>query len=894
MKEIYIIDASGYIYRSYFAIRNITNAKGESTNALFGFIRSLSKLIVDFQPNHMVAVFDGPRSIKAREAIYSEYKAHRPGMPDDLLYQIRWALEYCHLRGIPVLNVPEVEADDTMASVAVWAANQQAKAYICSSDKDMCQLVNERIFILNTFKDNLIMGAKEIEEAFGVPPKKIIDFLAITGDTSDNIPGLPGFGPKTAAALLKEFDSLEDILNNPEKVAGKKKQETIIQEREKAILSRRLVTVMTDVAIPDEENFYLLGPLNKESLKEFYASKNFNSLIKELDKETEVNKFDRQQIESIHQETSSYILIDDEENLNVLMRDLFQQKEIAFTTESTAANPMRAELVGVGLGYGSKAWYIPVNGKLGLEKVLSALKPLFENPQIGFFGHHVKQDKHILFNYGIKIANICFDTILASYLLNSHSRQHSLETLTLEYFGKVKIAISELIGKGKKIITMKEVPIEQVCLYCCEDINFTCGLKEILEKQLQERNLLHLLKNIELPLLTVLFEMERQGIYIDIPFLQLFSQNINSQLQKTAKDVYLMAGEEFNLNSPKQLSDILFKKLGITPPKKIATGHSTSADVLDSLQNRYPIAKMMMEYRTLEKLRSTYVDILPEEVNPKTRRIHCTFNQSVAATGRLSCQNPNLQNIPVRTDWGIQIRQAFRPEKEGWSFLAADYSQIELRLLAHLSEDPTLIEAFQNNEDIHTRTAAAIFNLPLEKVTKELRYQAKAVNFGVIYGQGPFGLSQNLGIDVRDAKLFIEMYFKQYGKVRDYVEASKQTARATGKAVTLTGRERLIPEIHSKNMQIRAAAERLAINTPLQGTAADLIKLAMIQIHEKLYQERKIGYMVLQIHDELIFEIPDFEILTVQPMVREIMQNIFKLKVPLIVDISIGKNWKEC
>lgn len=892
MKDIYIIDASGYIYRSYFAIRNITNAKGESTNALFGFIRSVSKLIADFHPEHIVAVFDGPRSIKAREAIYAEYKAHRPGMPDDLLYQIQWAHDYCVLRGIPMLNVPEVEADDTMGTVAVWAAKHQANAYLCTSDKDMCQLVNDKIFILNTFKENLIMGSKEIEEAFGVPPHKMIDFLAITGDTSDNIPGLPGFGPKTAAALLQQFDSLEYILTHPEEVPGKKKQDTIVQEAEKARMSRRLVTVITDVEIPHDEKFYRFGAFQKEPLKAFYASKNFNSLIKELEKETEGVEG---KIESVQPTKVEYQLIDDEESLEALVKELSQKKEICINTEATAILPFKSEWVGIGLGYKpAQAWYVPVNGKLGLNKVIKALKPLLENPKIGFYGHNIKHDLQVLNLYGIHIAHICFDTILASYLLNSHSRQHSLDFLALEYFGKVKIAISELIGKGKKIISMRDVPIEQVCTYCCEDIDFTCCLKEILENQLKKRNLFNLLKNIELPLLKVLADMERHGIYLDKQFLEKFSIEVNTQLRVIEKEIYAMAGEEFNLNSPKQLSEILFKKLGINPPKKTATGHSTNIDVLESLQNQYPIASKMMEYRTLEKLRSTYVDILPLEVNPKSNRIHCTFNQTVAATGRLSCQDPNLQNIPVRSKWGIQIRQAFRPEKEGWSFLAADYSQIELRLLAHLSEDPTLLEAFKNNEDIHARTAAAIFNVPLEKVTKELRYQAKAVNFGVVYGQGAFGLSQALGIDVKEAKIFIDMYFKQYGKVKEYVEASKELARKTGRAVTLTGRERLIPEITSKNMQIRAAAERLAINTPLQGTAADLIKLAMIHIQERLHKERKIGYMILQIHDELIFEIPDFEILSVEPMVKEVMQGVFKLKVPLIVDISIGKNWKEC
>ncbi|WP_232044368.1 DNA polymerase I [Neochlamydia sp. S13] len=893
MNDIYIIDASGYIYRSYFAIQNITNHQGESTNALFGFIRSVSKLIIDFQPYHLVAVFDGPRSINARTSIYADYKAHRPDMPPDLLYQIQWAREYCALRGIPILNIPEVEADDTMGSIAVWASQQQqAKAYICTSDKDMCQLVNDQVFILNTFKDNLIMGAQEIETVYGVPPHKIIDFLAITGDASDNIPGLSGFGPKTASALLQQFGSLEYILAHPEEIPGKKKQETLIQEAEKALLSKQLVTVNTHVSIPREESFYRLIPCQKEQLKSFYISKNFNSLLKELEKEIpSSNPLGL----SASDEQVAYQCVDDEESLNALVGELMLQKEICFDTETTSIHALKAELIGIGLCYQpSQAWYVPVNGQLGLEKVVQTLKPLFENSSIGFYGHNVKYDLHVLSLYGIQVANITFDTILASYLLNSHRRQHSLDTLSLEYFGKVKISIHSLIGKGKKAITMREVPLEQVMAYCCEDVDFTCRLKKVLKKQLQERKLYSLLNNVELPLLKVLLEMERQGIYLDKEFLKNFSIKVTAQIRVLEKEIYLMAGEEFNLNSPKQMSDILFNKLGIQPPKKTATGNSTSAEVLEFLQHQYPIASKLMEYRMLEKLRSTYVETLPLEVNPKTHRIHCTFNQSVAATGRLSCQDPNLQNIPVRTQWGIQIRQAFRPEKSGWSFLAADYSQIELRLLAHLSEDPTLLEAFQSNQDIHLRTAAAIFNVPLEHVTKEMRYQAKTVNFGVIYGQGPFGLSQTLGIDVKDAKLFIEMYFKQYSKVKEYLESVKESVRKLGKAVTLTGRERLIPEINSKNMQIRAAAERLAVNAPIQGTAADLIKLAMIQINERLHKERKLGYMVIQIHDELIFELPDFEILSIEPMVREIMQNVFKLKVPLIVDISIGKNWKEC
>ncbi len=891
MRKIFAVDASGYLYRSYFAIRNVTNAKGESTNALFGFIRSILKLIKDFKPEHLVAVFDGPYNVKKREALYADYKAHRTAMPPDLLYQIEWAQRFCDLMGIAKLVIPEVEADDTMGSIARWAEKEESITYLCTSDKDFCQLVNDKILILNTHKENLILDAAGVEQAFGVPPAKMIDLLAMTGDASDNVPGLSGFGPKTAAALLNQHGSLDYLLDNPDVVSGKKK-EILIQEKDLALLSRQLVTIDTAIEIPRDFHFFEIKPANIPGLREFYSGMNFNSLIKELEQGLTQNQSPEIKAEN---EEVSYQMVDDETSFQELIHTLSSQKEICFDTETTHLQPIKAELVGIGFAVDpKKAWYVPANGKLGLQRVLEGLRPLFENGQVGFYGHNVKYDYHVLGNYGITVANLCFDTILASYLLNSHLRQHSLDSLSLEYFGKVKISISELIGKGQKQISMAEVPLAQVCSYCCEDVDYTCRLKFILEKQLHERKLLPLFKELELPLAKVLARMERHGIFVDLPYLQEMSHEVMRQLRILEKEIYLLAGEEFNINSPKQISHILFTKMGIKPPKKTATGHSTSAEVLTFLQHDVALAGKLLEYRLLEKLRSTYIDTLPEEVFAKTQRIHCTFNQTVAATGRLSCQDPNLQNIPVRSEIGRTIRQAFRPEKKGWSYLAADYSQIELRLLAHFSEDPTLISAFQNNEDIHAHTASIIFNVPIQEVTKMLREHAKAVNFGVIYGQQAFGLSQQLGIDVKEAAAFIDTYFKRYTRVKEFVEHCKEQARKSGKAVTYIGRERLIPEINSKNGQIRAAAERLAVNTPLQGTAADLIKSAMLAIDKRLLAERKLGFMMLQIHDELIFELPDFEILDMEMLVREEMQKGLKINVPLVVDITIGKNWKEC
>lgn len=886
MEKLFVIDASGYLYRSYFAIRGMTNPKGESTNSLYGFIRSVLKLMKDFQPDHVVAVFDGPKSIASRVEIYKEYKAHRKEMPGDLRYQIEWAQQYCDMMGIPKLCVSGVEADDTIGSVASWASEKGCFVYMCTSDKDMAQLVNNNIHLLNTFKENQVLDAKGVEEAYGVPPHLIIDMLAMTGDASDNVPGIAGFGPKTAASLLQEFGSLDAILQHPEKVGGKKTQ-MIIDQKENALISRKLVTINNHVDFPKDGTFFSLKKPDLPKLKEFFGYMNFHSLLRDLEQATP------EEAKQVAIE-GQYTTVDDEAGFKSLQSELVKHKEIALDIFATESCPLRGEILGFAFATAPhKAYYLPVQ-KLGLKHVLEGLKPIFENSKIGFFGHNIKEDLHHLRDHGIAIAHVTFDVAIASYILNSHKRNHTLETLLLEHFGKVKAPISDLTGKGKKQIALNEIPIEQLTPYICEDVDAIFRLKLLFESELEERKLNKVFKEIELALLPVLMDMERQGIFLDVPKLEETSKYVNKEIHRLEKDIYGLAGEEFNLNSPKQLGEILFTKLEIPAPKKTATGLSTNADVLEYLAPDYPIASKMLEYRTVEKLRSTYIDALPLSINPKDQRIHCTFNQFVAATGRLSCQDPNLQNIPIRSEMGRMVREAFRPQKKGWSYLAADYSQIELRLLAHLSEDPILLSAFQNNEDIHAHTASVIFDIPLDQVTKDQRNQAKAVNFGVIYGQGAFGLAQALGIEVRKASAFITTYFQRYSKIKEYLEGSKEKSRQTGKAVTVTGRERIIPEINSKNGMLRAAAERLAVNTPLQGTAADLIKLAMLKIDQKLRKDKNLGHMILQVHDELIFEIPDFEIVALEPMIRNTMQNVFKLKVPLLVDITIGKNWKEC
>ncbi len=892
MKKIYIVDAVNILFRSFHAIGPMTNPKGESTNALYGFIRSILKLIKDYAPDHFIAVFDGPSSKEKRSAIYSEYKMHREKMPEDLFQQLERALIFCKLAGIPHLAVPGVEADDTIGSIALWAEKKGAQVFICSSDKDLCQLVSKHIFMLHVHKDNMLVDEEKVKELFGVTPKQIVDLLAIMGDASDNVPGLEGFGQKTAAALLNQFGTLDAILAHPEKVAGEKKQETLRRDREIALMSRELVKLYTDVEFPHNEEFFELKAGDEPALKEFYQEMHFMSLLKTLDGE----KAEADAPKKIADDKDlGYVLVNDEKAFTQLVEKLAEVKEICIDLETTDLRPLDAQIVGIGFGIHPKhAWYVPFNGQLSPHTLLEKLKPLLENPQIGFYAHNLKYDMHVLQNVGITIKNICFDTLLASYVINPQNQRHNLDTLALEKFGKVKVPIEDLIGKGKKQISMADVPLEKISHYCCEDVDYTVRLKQLFEKELAQAEVLAVFEKIELPLLPVLVRMERNGIYIDKEKLKRMSHELTHQLGKLEKEICEMAGETFNISSPKQLSHILFEKMGVKPLKKTTTGYSTSAEVLESLKDEVPMVHRILEFRTLEKLRSTYVDALPEQVNPRTQRIHCTFNQSVTATGRLSSQDPNLQNIPIRTELGRRIREAFEPEKPHWSFLAGDYSQIELRLLAHLSQDPVLIKAFTEGEDVHAYTASVVFDTPLKEVTPEMRARAKAVNFGIIYGQQAYGLSEVLDIDYKEAADFIDTYFKRYKQVKEYLEFCKECTRKTGHSITMTGRIRPIPEINSKNPMIRAAAERLAVNTPLQGTAADLIKIAMIDIDAKLQKQPEWGMMILQIHDELLFESPDDQIDALAAYVKRAMEGVFKLSVPLVVDISIGKNWKEC
>jgi DNA polymerase I len=879
MKKIFILDAINFLFRSYYGIAPMTGLNGQSTNALFGFIRSLQKIISDFSPDYIVAVFDGPGNKKSRTAIYEEYKSNRTSMPEDLVPQLKEAVRFCNLAGIPSLMLEGVEADDTIGALINWSSSLGLTSYICTSDKDLAQLVSDKTFLVHAHKENKVIDKDGVFEIFGVRPDQVADYLSLVGDASDNIPGVDGIGPKGASTLLKEYDTLENVLENASSIKGKK-GENLVNGKKSALLSKRLAVLDTTVEIPQKTDFYLKKEPDENSLSLFYQENRFLSFLKEKKQETPESKIE-------------YTLISSEKELDNLLALLQSKNSICIDTETTALSPLEAMLVGVGLGFDEgKAWYVPVNGDLPKNIVLNFLKKLFEAKELSFYGHNIKYDLHVFLNEKLPLPKIDFDTMLASYLLTPHILKHNLDDLSLKHFSFVKTPIEELLGKGKSQITMDKVPIEKVSNYCCEDIDYTIRLKNIFHEKLKEFNLLTLLEEMEIPLISVLLTMERNGLFLDLPEIRKVSHDLSKKLSSLEILIHEMAEEKFNINSPKQLGLILFEKMGLKPPKKTKTGFSTSAETLESLQNESPIIKSVLEFRQLGKLRSTYADALQEQINPFTGRIHCTFNQSVAATGRLSCQSPNLQNIPVRSEEGKKIRSSFRPEKEDWRYLSADYSQIELRLLAHLSEDPILIKAFELGEDIHSYTASLIFNTDLKNVTKEMRYRAKAVNFGILYGQQAFGLAGELSVSYAEASEFIDTYFKRYQKVKEYIEYCKETARKTGFSTTITGRRRPIPEIDSKNPALRSFAERLAVNTPLQGTAADLIKLAMISI--KNNWNLKESLLTLQIHDELLFEAPIQEISTLSAFAKKEMEQVFSLKVPLVVDISIGKNWGDC
>jgi len=890
-KRFFLIDGSALAYRSYFAfIRNpLINSKGVNTSAVFGFAQSLLKILKEYKPDYIAIVFD-TKAPTFRHELYAEYKSTRSKMPEEMAEQLPYLNEVAQAMNLPVLQKEGFEADDLMGTLAKRAAEKGIQTVLVTGDKDFLQLVGENIMVLNPHRAGQEMewiDRSKVEEKFGVPPEKVVDLLALMGDQSDNIPGVPGIGEKTAIQLMQQFSSLEELLSQAEKVDKKKIRENLQFHADQARLSKRLATIDTDAPIELE--------LEKFKWKEEYGPR-----LKELFKELELTSLLEQISKEERKAETDYRVISDTKILEKLIEEIKIKKELAVDTETSSISAVGTELVGVSMAVEEgRAYYLPLGHKEGsnLDKAtaLRLLKPVLEDSEIKKIGQNIKYDWEVLYQEGIEIKGIDFDPMIASYLLNPSIRQHNLDALALKYLDHKMIPIEDLIGSGKKEKSFAEVPVEKATEYSCEDVDYTLRLKKILYPELEKLDLLPLFHEVELPLVRVLAEMELAGVAIDLKVLKEVSNHLEKEIGKYTEEIYSLAGKKFNLNSPVQLAGVLFEDLKLKPIRRTQkkTHQSTDVQVLEELAKVHPLPKALLEYRQLSKLKSTYADALPELINKKTGRIHTSFNQTVAATGRLSSSDPNLQNIPVRTEIGRQIRKAFVAVEKDYVLLSADYSQIELRILAHFSEDPTLTESFLRNEDIHTRTAAEVFGVDPEDVTPEQRRQAKIANFAVIYGVSAYGLSQQTEMTVEEAGMFITIYFKKYPKVAEYIENCIEKARKDGFVTTLLGRRRYVPEINSANRQVREFAERIALNTPIQGTAADLIKVVMIKIAEEMRDKKTKSKMILQVHDELVFEVHKPELEYMKKMVKERMENSLELKVPIKVEVGVGKNWLE-
>ena len=877
-KKLFLIDGNSFCYRAFYAIRQLSNSKGQPTNAVYGFITMLKKIIKDNSPDMLAVAFDmkGPTF---RHKKYEEYKIHRKPMPDDLVGQMSYIKKFVMASNIPLYELQGYEADDVLATIAKKAEEKDIDTFIVTGDKDALQLVNSHIKVYSTHKEGLIYDAAKVKEAYGVAPEHMIDIMALMGDATDNIPGVPGIGEKTAVELITEFGSLDNLLANVDKVKSEARKKMLKENEALAILSKDLALLDADVPIKIDFKALELNEPDEEALVELFKELEFKTLLK--------NHTPKKKLES------EYTLIYDEKSLRHLVEELKTSKEFTFDFETTSEEPVLAKLVGVSFSIEEgKCYYVPFNKYHDPKEALELLKPIFESDKIKKVGQNIKYEYIVLSNYGIKLGGISFDTMIASYLLNPSKFTHNLDDIAFECLGhRMSTPIEDLIGKGKSAITMDRVDVDKVSVYCCEDSDVTLRAKKIMEKELSAKDLEDLFYKVEMPLVEVLAKMEIDGVAIDSEYLNALSTEMEKKLDKLTKKIYDLAGEEFNINSPKQLSKILFEKLKLPIIKKTKTGISTNEEVLLKLAGEHKLPESLLEYREIAKLKSTYVDSLPSLVNPKTGMVHTSFNQTVTATGRLSSSGPNLQNIPVKTEEGRKIRKAFIARGTGNVLIAADYSQIELRILAHLSGDKELVSAFKEGLDIHAYTASLVFGIEEKDVTPEMRNMAKTVNFGIIYGMSPYGLSQSLKIEVNKAKDFIDAYFERYPDVRQYLEGLIVEARENGYVTTILGRRRYIPEINSPDMRLKSFAERTAVNTPIQGSAADVIKVAMISVSDRL--ENMKSKMIMQVHDELVFDVTKDEMKKVCLIVKDGMENVIKLKVPIDVHMEAGKNWLE-
>lgn len=888
-KSLFLIDGHALAYRAYYALIRtpLTNSKGQPTGAVLGFANTLLHLLQEYACSHIAVVFDSAAPT-FREKMYAEYKANRAEMPDDMKSQIPLIFKLVECFNLPVLRQDGVEADDIIATLARKAEQKGFHVYIVSKDKDLMQLVSKTVTLLAPESGGQLspMGPAEVTEKMGVPPEKIRDLLALMGDASDNIPGLPGVGPKTAVKILQEAGSVEEILDKPEIVQNEKLRRKVSEHRELLRLSLDLTTLKFDTHEDIEIDSLIAAQLDREKCIAFFKEMDFSSLLR--------NPLFEPRLTTEFSVSMPQTL----EELDAIVKQIMQAGRVSIDTETTSIEPRAARLVGISLALEPhQAWYVPVGhddraSNLPLDDVLRLMRPVIESEHIAKIGQNLKYDYQVFKNYDLELKGIFFDTMIAAYLIDPGKRQFNMDTLAEQWLGLKTIPIDALIGKGKHQKSFATVAVADAARYSGEDAVIPLRLMEKFRPLLEERNQMPLFEAMEIPLVSVLAELEWRGVNIDCQLLGKLSGEYSTKLTAISQEIYQMAGEEFNLNSPKQIADIFFTKLCMPKSKKTKTGLSTDVDALEKLAPDYPIARKLLEYRELQKLLSTYIDALPQLVNPATKRLHSSFNQTVTATGRLSSTNPNLQNIPVRTEIGRKIREAF-VVPSGYLLVAADYSQIELRILAHLSGDARLIEAFQNDMDIHTQTAAAIYGIFPQMVTPDMRRAAKTINFGLMYGMGPVNLSRQLGISFKQAQAFIDMYFQQFPSIQHFMDQCIQKARASGYCDTMFGRRRYLPEINAESRQVREAAERTAINTPVQGAAADIIKIAMVEIHKELPAAYPHAFMLLQVHDELVFEVPKRNAEDLCDWVKAKMSTAAELVVPLKVDVGKGHNWSE-
>ena len=921
MEKLFLLDAYALIYRAYYALIKSPriNSKGFNTSAILGFVNTLEDVLKKENPTHIGIAFD-PTGPTFRHEAYPEYKAQREETPEVIRLSVPIIKDIIRAYRIPILEVPGYEADDVIGTLATEAGKRGITTYMMTPDKDYGQLVGENVFMYRPRHNDKafeVMGVEEVKNKYAIQsPLQVIDLLGLMGDASDNIPGCPGVGEKTAQKLIAQFGNIENLLAHTDQLKGALR--TKVEENRKQIeFSRFLATIKTDVPLPLDMDALKRESPDEEELRKIFQELEFRTLLerifKEKPKETPAatpgqgdlfgfftpettSEPEKTNLATLHTLNCNYQLVDNEEKLSQLLQNIVTQSVLSLDTETTSTDPIRAELVGMSFSYAeNQAFYVPVPAdRSEAQKIVDRFRPVFENREIMKVGQNIKYDMLVLANYGVQLQGPLFDTMVAHYVLQPELR-HNMDYLAEIYLNYQTIHIEELIGpKGKNQGNMRDLPPASVYEYACEDADVTLKLKNKLEKELDENNVRKLFEEIEMPLIPVLAYMERNGVRIDTEALKETSRHFTLRMKQIEEEVYQLAGTEFNIASPKQVGEVLFDRLKIVEKaKKTKTGqYVTSEEVLESLRGKHEVVGKILEHRGLKKLLGTYIDALPQLINPETGRIHTSFNQTVTATGRLSSSNPNLQNIPIRNEDGKEIRKAFIPD-DGCIFFSADYSQIELRIMAHLSGDPHMIEAFQKGQDIHAATAAKIYKVPLEEVTREQRSKAKTANFGIIYGISVFGLAERLNVDRKEAKELIDGYFENYPHVKEYMDESIRIARERGYIETIFKRKRYLPDINSRNAVVRGYAERNAINAPIQGSAADIIKVAMVRIYQRFLKEGIQSKMILQVHDELNFSVLPEEQEKVKQIVIEEMESAYKMKAPLLADSGWGQNWLE-